>query len=78
MATKHDLTNSFVDLYALAGKTPDTELSIFIKNADIYLDDEVTPTAVISFKEGEWVFAKAPQLWVRSVYSKATIVVSGR
>ena len=78
MATKHDLTNSFVDLYALTGKTPDTELSIFIENGTIYLDDEVTPTAVISFKEGEWVFAKAPQLWVRSVHLEATIVVSGR
>jgi len=78
MATKHDITNTFVDLYALAGKTPDTELSIFIENGSIYLDDEVVPDTVILFKEGEWVYAKAPQLHVRSGSLEATIVVSGR
>jgi hypothetical protein len=78
MATKHNLTNSFVDLYALTGKTPDTDLSIFVENGTIYLDDEVTPDEVISFTEGQWAFAKAPQLWIKAKYLEATIVVSGR
>jgi hypothetical protein len=74
MATNRELSTTYVDLYDLLGKTPDTEIAVQVVDGAVYIDEEVTPTGGYLFKKGEWAYIKAPQAWIKSVYGNSNII----